>query len=139
DEARIAASDKGPCKLAAFSHPRLGIPGSIGRPSIATGAKGAVVTWTDDHEQAGHDHAYSVVIDNTGRPLSRPRHLTPEAGEVIRPSLLEVGERTLLLYWDRAGREAGVGVRWLDAEGRIAGASGLVGAPKPGSYWPAID
>jgi serine/threonine-protein kinase len=142
DEARIASSANGPCKVAAFSHPRLGIPGSIGRPSIANGAKGAVVTWTDDHEQAGHDHAYSVVIDNTGRPLSRPRDLTPEANEVMRPALLEVGERTLLLYGDRAGREAGVRVRWLDAEGRIAGASVLVGAGKPGkagNYWPAID
>ena len=139
DEARIAGSSTGPCKIASFSHPRLGIPGSVGRPSIANGSKGAVVTWTDDHEQAGHDHAYSVVIDNTGRPLSRPRDLTPEAFEVMRPSLLEVGERTLLLYWDRAGREAGVRVRWLDAEGRIAGASVLVGAAKPGLYWPTID
>jgi serine/threonine protein kinase len=141
DEVRIASTTpaSAQCKLAAFSHPRLGIPGSVGRPSIASGTKGAVVTWTDDHEQAGHDHAYSVVIDPTGRPLSRPRDLTPEGNEVMRPGLLEVGERTLLLYWDRSGREAGVRVRWLDADGRIAGASVLVGAAKPGSYWPSID
>ncbi len=137
DELRVPQS--GPCKLSAFAHPRLGIGGSISRPAIANGAKGAVVVWTDDHEQAGHDHAYSVVIDGTGRPLSRPRDLTPEGTEIMRPSLLEAGERTLLYYWDKSGREAGIHVRWLDADGRIAGASVLVGAGKPGLYWPSMD
>ncbi|HEY2512087.1 MAG TPA: serine/threonine-protein kinase, partial [Polyangiaceae bacterium] len=137
DELRIPQS--GPCKLTAFSHPRLGIGGSISRPAIANGGKGAIVVWTDDHEQPGHDHAYSVMIDGTGRPLSRPRDLTPEGNDIMRPSLLEAGEKTLLYYWDKSGREAGIRARWLDAEGRIAGASVLVGAGKPGLYWPSID
>jgi eukaryotic-like serine/threonine-protein kinase len=137
DELRVPQS--GPCKLTAFSHPRLGISGSIGRPAIANGGKGAVVVWTDDHEQAGHDHAYSVVIDGTGRPLSRPRDLTPEGTEIQRPSLLGAGERTLLYYWDKSGREAGIHARWLDADGRIAGASVLVGSGKAGNYWPSIE
>ena len=137
DELRVPQS--GPCKLTAYSHPRLGIAGSIGRPAIANGGKGAVVVWTDDHEQPGHDHAYSVVIDGTGRPLSRPRDLTPEGTEIMRPSLLEAGEKTLLYYWDKSGREAGIHARWLDVDGRIAGASVLVAAGKPGSYWPSID
>jgi len=137
DEIRVPQSNA--CKLTAFSHPRLGIAGSIGRPAIASGAKGAVVTWTDDHEQAGHDHAYSVVIDNTGRPLSRPRDLTPEGNEVMRPALMEAGDRTLLYYWDKSGREPGIHARWLDADGRIAGAAVLVAAGKPGNYWPTMD
>ena len=136
EELRVPQS--GPCKLTAFSHPRLGIAGSVSRPAIANGGKGAVVVWADDHEQAGHDHAYSVVIDGTGRPLSRPRDLTPEATDIGRPALLEAGERTLLYYWDKSGREAGIRARWLDADGRIAGASVLVGAAKPGSYWPTL-
>jgi serine/threonine-protein kinase len=137
EELRVPQS--GPCKVTAFSHPRLGIGGSIGRPAIASGGKGAVVVWTDDHEQAGHDHAYSVVIDGTGRPLSRPRDLTPEGTEIWRPSLLQAGERTLLYYWDKSGREPGIHARWLDGDGRIAGASVLVGAGKPGNYWPSIE
>jgi serine/threonine-protein kinase len=136
---RMPASAQGACKVTAFSHPRLGIPGAVGRPAIANGGKGAVVVWTDDHEQANHDHAYSVLIDATGRPLSRPRDLTPEGTEIMRPALLEAGERTLLYYWDKSGREAGIRARWLDADGRIAGASVLVGAGKPGSYWPTMD
>jgi len=46
----------------------------------------------------------------------------------MRPSLLEAGERTLLYYWDKSGREAGIHARWLDADGRTRGASVLVGA-----------
>ncbi|MEO6418317.1 MAG: serine/threonine-protein kinase [Polyangiaceae bacterium] len=139
DQIKIAQAATGPCKMVSFSHPRMGVPGGIGRPSVASNAKGAIVTWTDDHEQAGHDHAYSVVIDEAGRPTSRPRDLTPEAGEVMRPALLTVAERTVLLYSDKSGREPGVRVRWLDGDGRIAGASILVGAGRPGNYWPAID
>ncbi len=139
DQVKIAQSATGPCKMVAFSHPRIGVSGGIGRPSVASNAKGAIVTWTDDHEQAGHDHAFSVVVDEAGRPLSRPRDLTPEASEVLRPVLLSVAERTALLYWDKSGREAGVRVRWLDGEGRIAGGSILVGGARPGNYWPTID
>jgi serine/threonine-protein kinase len=139
DEMKLTVTPGGSCKLAAFSHPRLGINGGVGRPSIANASKGAVVVWTDDHEQPGHDHAYSVVIDVAGRPLSRPRDLTPEGTDIMRPSLLEVSEKTLLLYWDRSGREAGVRTRWLDGDGRIAGASTLVGAARSGTYWPTID
>src|SRR5262249_28581734 len=51
----------GPCSVGAISQPRLGLINNVARPSIAATTKGAVVAWTDDHEQAGHDHAYSVV------------------------------------------------------------------------------
>jgi eukaryotic-like serine/threonine-protein kinase len=136
----VASKPQGPCVIAALSRPRLGIERNAVRPSIALTAKGPIVTWTDDHEQSGHDHAYSVVIDANGRPLSRPRDLTPEADDVERPQLLASGDRTLLLYWDKSGREAGVRVRWLDADGRIGGPSVLVGAPRPSkTTWPVID
>jgi serine/threonine-protein kinase len=44
-----------------------------------------------------------------------------------------------LLFWDKGGREPGVRVRWLDADGRIGGMSSVVGASKPGLFWPAMD
>jgi serine/threonine-protein kinase len=130
----------GPCSVAAISQPRLGLINNVARPTIAPTTKGAVVAWTDDHEQSGHDHVYSVVIDATGHPLTRPRDLTPEGDDVERPQLVGIGDRSLLLYWDKSGREAGVRVRWLDIEGRIAGASVLVGAARPSkTTWPSID
>ena len=65
--------------------------------------------------------------------------MTPEATDSQKPSLINVGDRLALLYWDRSGREAGVRARWLDADGRIAGASSAVGALRGGHFWPAID
>ena len=134
-----AAKGTGPCKLVALAHPRLGVTGNAKNPSVVIGAKGAFLAWSDDHEQAGREHAYSVGINPMGQALSRPRDVTPEAYDVARPLLLTTGERTVLLYWDKKGNEAGVRARFLDPEGRIGGASVLVGAGREGTYWPVID
>ncbi len=139
DQVKLGAATTGPCKMLAFSHPRLGYGGSIGRPTVAMSSKGAVVAWTDDHEQPGHDHVYSVLIDAAGRPTSAPRDLTPESDYAMRPELLAVDDRVVLLFWDKGGREPGVHVRWLDADGRIGGMSTVVGASKAGLYWPSIE
>jgi serine/threonine protein kinase len=139
EQAKAGAAGTGPCKMVAFSHPRMALAGSATRPSVASGAKGVLVSWNDDHEQPGHDHVYSVVVDPTGRPISRPRDLTPEATDAGRSALLPVGDRFVLLYWDKSGREAGVRVRWIDEDGRIGGASVLVGGARPGFPWPAIE
>jgi serine/threonine protein kinase len=139
DQVKFGAATTGPCKMMALSQPRLGYASNAGRPSVASTSKGAIVAWTDDHEQAGHDHVYSVLIDAAGRPTSTPRDLTPEADYAMRPALLAVDDRVILLFWDKGGREPGVKVRWLDADGRISGMSVAVGASKPGLYWPAID
>jgi serine/threonine protein kinase len=139
DQVKLGMATGGPCKMMAFSHPRLGYGGNIGRPAVAATSKGAVVAWTDDHEQPGHDHVYSVLIDGAGRPTSGARDLTPEADYAMRPALMTVDERVLLLFWDKSGRDPGVKVRWVDADGRIGGMSVGVGAAKPGLYWPAMD
>jgi eukaryotic-like serine/threonine-protein kinase len=139
DQVKLGSSTTGPCKMAAFSHPRLGYGGNAGRPTVAATSKGAVVAWTDDHEQSGHDHVYSVVVDRAGRPTSGPRDLTPEADYAMRPELVASGDRALLMFWDKSGRQPGVKARWLDADGRIGGMSVDVSPSKPGLFWPAID
>ena len=80
-----------------------------------------------------------MLLDAAGRPTSRPRDLTPEADYAMRPALLTVDDRVVLLFWDKSGREPGVHVRWLDADGRIGGMSSIVGRRKPGLFWPAMD
>jgi serine/threonine-protein kinase len=139
EQVKFGASTTGPCKMTSFSHPRLGYGGNIGRPAVAVTSKGAVVAWTDDHEQPGHDHVYSVLLDPSGRPTSRARDLTPEADYAMRPELLAVDDRVVLLFWDKSGREPGVRARWLEADGRIGGMSSVVGAAKPGLFWPSMD
>ncbi len=140
DHVTAATSTTGPCKLLAFSHPRLGYAhaGHTARPAIAPAPGGAVVVWGDDHERASHDHAYSVMIDTTGHPTSKTRDLTPEGEAILRPSLLAVDDRIALLYWDASGQYAGVRARWLAPDGRIAGPSLLVDPGRPGNLWPAM-
>jgi eukaryotic-like serine/threonine-protein kinase len=139
DQVKLGTATTGPCKMVAFSHPRLGYGGNVGRPAVAATSKGAVVAWTDDHEQPGHDHVYSVLLDASGKPTSAVRDLTPEADYAMRPELLAVDDRVVLLFWDKSGREPGVKARWLDADGRIDGMSVAIGASKPGLYWPSIE
>jgi eukaryotic-like serine/threonine-protein kinase len=139
EQMRVGAAGTGACRMVSFARPRTTLSGSATRPSVASGAKGPIVTWNDDHEQPGHEHVYSVVIDPSGHPVSKPRDLTPEATDAGRSTILPVGDRLALLYWDKIGREAGVRVRWIDETGRIAGASVLVGGGRPGTYWPAIE
>ena len=147
----VAKEATGPCKVVAFSRPRVATEKRAERPAIRATPKGMLVTWTDDHEQKDHDHVYGVVLDGTGKPIGPIRDLTPEAGDAQRPQLTAQSpdsDRTVLLYWDKtgldkSGRESGVRVRFLDAEGRIDqsnGKSRLIGAAnRPGDYWPTID
>jgi serine/threonine-protein kinase len=148
DQYRFIANPKeatGPCKAVAFSRPRLATDKKAERPAIRATPKGMLVTWTDDHEQKDHDHVYGVVLNETGKAIGPIRDLTPEASDAQRPQLTAQSadsDRTVLLYWDKSGREQGVRARFLDADGRIDqmnGQSHFIGASRPGDYWPSID
>lgn len=141
----VAKEATGPCKPVAFARPRIATDKKAERPAIRATPKGMLVTWTDDHEQKDHDHVYGVVLNDTGKAIGPVRDLTPEAADAQRPQLTAQSpdsDRTVLLYWDRSGREQGVRVRFLDSDGRIDqmnGQSRLVGAARPGDFWPSID
>jgi serine/threonine-protein kinase len=139
DQAQFALAAKGPCKITGLAHPRpYNSPVGSGRPAMAFTPRGALVAWTDDHESAGHDHAYAVLLDAAMR-ASVPRDVTPEGALVAHPQLLAFGDRIALAYVDQKGAEAGIRVRWLDAEGRIAGPSRALTSRKPtSSASPAI-
>jgi serine/threonine-protein kinase len=146
DQIRFVAKEAtGPCRPVAFARPRVVTDKKAERPAIRATPKGMLVTWTDDHEQKDHDHVYGVVLNDTGKAIGPVRDLTPEAADAQRPQLTAQSpesDRTVLLYWDRSGREQGIRVRFLDSDGRIDqmnGQSRLVGAARPGDYWPSID
>jgi serine/threonine-protein kinase len=110
--------------LVAGSHPPL----PSGRPSIAVGPHGAVVTWSDAHE--GNEHAYAVGLDDALRDTGVPVDVTPEGTQVARPTIERAGDKLVLVYTDGHGSEPGVHVRWLDADGHIAGPAAPVSSPK---------
>jgi serine/threonine-protein kinase len=137
-----ASGDRAACKLTGLARPRAYdvaagarvVP--AGRPSIAIGPKGPVMTWTDAHE--GSERAYSVLLDEAMRAAATPIDVTPEGVSIARPEIHRVGDKFVLAYADGKGAEAGVHARFLDAEGHIAGPAVQVSPAKPGSYHPAI-
>jgi serine/threonine-protein kinase len=153
EQAQVASSTKGPCKVTAISRPRpWGIGAPAGRPTIAFTPRGALVAWSDDHESAGHDHAYLVLLDSAMRSSGPARDVTPESGQILRTHLFAFGDHVGLIYTDGKGPEAGLHARWLDAEGRIAGpprrlssrkaVSGMnptVARATDGTFWVAWD
>jgi serine/threonine-protein kinase len=143
EQTKLAERPSGPCKVAAFSRPRLATERKGERPFVAPISKGALVTWIDDHERPSAYHAFGVVIDPTGKSISPIRDLTPDATDAEGPQLAAVGaDRLVLLYSDEKGKEAGVRARLLDGDGRIDQLKGQVvrvGGTKPGQFWPAID
>ena len=130
---------QGPCKTTAFSHPRFTMTSPAGRPTITPNAKGAVIAWTDRHENKDREHVYSVAVDPVGKPVSSVRDLTPEAADASRPELISSPDKLALLYWDAKGHDAGVRIRPLDQDGRIAKESVLVGSAHEGQFWPSIE
>lgn len=144
EQTKIADKAKeGPCKVSAFSHPRLAIDRKATNPVIAPLAKGALVSWIDDHERAGNNHAYGVVIDNTGKSLTAVKDLTPEATDADSPKLGIIGaDRLVLVYVDEKGKEAGIHARLLDGNGapdQYKGQDVRVGGTRAGQFWPALD
>jgi serine/threonine-protein kinase len=141
--AMSADAAKGGCKLTGLSRPRTydltpanPKPVAGGAPSIALGPRGAVVAWTDAHD--GANHAYAVPLDEAMRNAADPVDVTPEGTLIGRPELTAVGDKFVLTYWDAKGSESGVLVRWLDADGRIAGPAVKVAPSKGGNLWPSL-
>jgi eukaryotic-like serine/threonine-protein kinase len=134
EQVQVAVAAKGPCKVTAISRPRpFNVSTPPGRPTLAFTPRGAVVAWTDDHESAGHDHAYTALLDAAMRSSGVARDVTPEGGLIARPQLFPFGDRVAMVYADMKGVEAGIHARWLDADGRIAAPTRAVTARKPNS------
>jgi serine/threonine-protein kinase len=138
-----ATAGGGSCRLTGLARPRSYDlasasmkPLPAGRPSIAVTPKGAVITWTDAHE--GPEHAFTAALDDALRNTGTPVDVTPDGLNVGHPELKRLGDKLVLAWGDAKGPEAGVRARFLDAEGKPAGAPVAVTPPRPGTYWPAI-
>jgi eukaryotic-like serine/threonine-protein kinase len=138
------ANDKAPCRLAGLARPRTYdlVSTSIksvgaGRPAITFGARGPVMIWTDAHE--GAEHAYTVALDEAMRNALSPIDVTPEGTQIGRPEISHADDKLVMTYWDAKGPEAGVKVRFLEADGRIGGPPVAVSpASRSSSTFPSL-
>jgi serine/threonine protein kinase len=144
-QAMAADNKDAPCKLTGLARPRaydlrderVRVV-AAGQPGIGVGPQGPLLTWTDGREGGGAQHAFAVTLDGALRPQGEAVDVTPEGLAIGVPTLHRAGDRFILSYWDAKGPEAGVHVRWLDANGRIAGPAVPVGDEDRTGFWPTV-
>ena len=151
EQSKFVANPKditGGCKPVSFSRPRDKWARKAERPAVVATSKGTLVAWTEDRDVPEKDQVWSVLLDASGKPMSASRDLTPEATDAKRPQLVAHSpDRSVLVWMDQRGREAGVRARLIDADGRIdltKGSAVLVGAGRTADFqrqseqWPAV-
>ncbi len=129
DQVEIATQGRGsnaPCQVTGYARPRHfdllsedRKADDAGAPTISVGIGGALMTWVDSRD--GQRRAYAVPLDDRLRNNKLEVDITPEGTRVVTPTLLAVPEKFLSIYWDSAGSNPGVFVRWIGADAVIAG------------------
>jgi eukaryotic-like serine/threonine-protein kinase len=129
----------GPCRVDALARPRpFGITEPSSRPTLIKTERGILYAWVDAHVDPKRRQAHAVLLDNAMRRVSEPIPITPEAVSVRTLQLLNASSGAALLYWDDAGDAAGVYVRRLEADGKIAGPARRVSEAKRGELHPTL-
>ena len=135
----VEEATKGGCKTVAVARPRpYDLEQPVSRPVILGMSSGAVLAWVDNHADSRKRQAHAVVLDEALRRTSVPIPITPEATNVQDLELLKAKDKLALLYWDNGGREPGVFVRTLEADGRIASPTRRISASKSSDFDPSF-
>lgn len=129
----------GACRVDALARPRpFGISEPSSRPTIVKSDRGILYGWIDTHVDAKRRQAHVVLLDNAMRRVSEPAAVTPEASSVRGAQLVPFAGGAALLYWEDTGDGAGVYVRRLEADGRIAGPARRISDTKRGELHPTL-
>ncbi|HEY6079487.1 MAG TPA: serine/threonine-protein kinase [Polyangiaceae bacterium] len=127
------------CRVTALSRPRpFGIAEPSSRPTLVKTDRGVLFAWIDTHVDSKRRQAHAVLLDSALRRISEPVPITPEASSVRTLQLVPAASGAALLYWDDAGDGAGVYVRRLESDGKIAGPARRLSASKRGEMHPTL-
>jgi len=139
-QATVAVDEgNGPCRVNALARPRpFGIVEPSSRPTLVKTDRGIVYSWADTHLDPKRRQAFSVLLDGSMRRVSEPMPITPEASSVRLLQLVSFSGGAALLYWEDTGDAAGVYVRRLEADGKIAGPARRVSDVKKGELHPTL-
>jgi eukaryotic-like serine/threonine-protein kinase len=128
----------GACRVDALARPRpFSISEPSSRPTLVKTERGILYGWVDNHVDAKKRQGHVVLLDSAMRRVSEPVPVTPESASVRTLQLVPMSGGAALLYWDDAG-EAGVYVRRLDADGKIAGPGRRISDTKRGELHPTL-
>lgn len=140
--AHTEAAFEGPretCRLMGMGRPRpFEVMDPASYPALVLSPAGPLVAWTDAHQDARRRHAYVALIDGVMRRVSPALNITPESTSAVSPALQSTEDGLALVYWESGGKEPGVYVRKLEADGRIASPARLLSEARKDKYYPTL-
>jgi serine/threonine-protein kinase len=108
------------------------------QPTLVSSSAGPLVAWSDSHQDLRRRASFISMLDDALRRVSAPINFTPEANSAVQPTLLRSDTGLAAIYWDSGGKEPGVYVRRLDAEGRIQSPARLLSDVKRDKFYPTM-
>jgi serine/threonine-protein kinase len=129
----------GACHVSALSRPRpFDIAEPSSRPTLVKTDRGVLYAWIDTHVDPKKRQAHAVLLDAALRRISEPVSITPEGTSVRTAQLMPARSGAALLYWDDSVDGAGVYVRRLESDGKIAGPARKLSSSKRGELHPTL-
>lgn len=136
----VAEEGGGDCRVSALGRPRpFGIDEPSSRPTLVKTDRGILYAWVDTHVDPKKRQGHTVLLDNAMRRISEPVALTPEASSVRTLQLWPMPNGAALVYWDDTGDGAGVYVRQLESDGKIAGPARRISEARRGELHPSLS
>ena len=129
----------GDCRLVGMGRPRpFEVMDPASYPALVISQGTLLAAWTDMHQDGRRRHAYVAMLDRAMRRISPALNITPESSSTISPALHPAGDDLALIYWESGGKEPGVYVRRLEADGRIASPARLLSEARKDKYYPTL-
>ncbi len=132
--ASIAVEEATPrgCRVTAIARPRpYQLEQAIASPSLVRTAEGVLVGWVDNHADPRRRQGHVVLLDEALRRKGEPLAVTPEASNVQELAVHAAGDKVVAAYRDDGGKQQGIYVRLLGADGRIASPARRITRSKP--------
>ncbi|HWP06061.1 MAG TPA: serine/threonine-protein kinase [Polyangiaceae bacterium] len=132
--ASVAVEEATPrgCRVTAVARPRpYQLEQAVSSPSLMRTNEGVLVGWVDNHADPRRKQGHVALLDDALRRKGEPLAVTPEASNVQDLGIYEAGDKVVALYHDDGGKQQGVYVRLLGADGRIATPARRIARGKP--------
>jgi hypothetical protein len=120
------------CKVTAIARPRpYEREQAASSPSLTRTSEGVLIGWVDNHADSRRRQGHVALLDEALRRKGEPLAVTPEASNADDLEILAAGDKVVLAFHDGGGKQQGIYVRQLGADGRIVSAAKRIARGKP--------